>query len=273
MGSRQGEAVSFNWKWYYSASGLAIWLALILAFVVPGANRDVRTLLILMPLIIVYLLWWLFMKFAGMNPTDVQEFGIIFNSMAVSLTFLWLIAKWFARFGGAIRFLLSFVTVVIVAGLGTLSYSTEFSKEIAIFLALFIFMALTMLVAITLAGRFCGGKYRPVCFMLWLALWMLIASLIATFGFIIVGSIIMSSSPDFSVAILFFILVGSIFGLCFYVLNFPFLILGFVCPFFRERFIACLRLKPNQAVFEQADISRLNEHNPGTEMPEKGGTA
>ena len=246
--------------------GLAIWLVLIFAIVVPKANRDFRVLLILAPLVVVNFLWWLFMKFAGMNSTDSQQFGLIFQSMAMGVTVLWLIAIYFVRFGGAIRFLLSFLTVVIIAVLGTLSYSTELSNEMALFFALFIFMALTMLVAITLSRSLCRGNYRPVCFMLWLILWTLLSSLVAMFGFLIVGSIIMSSGPGFSEAILMLILAGLIFGLGLYMLNFPFMILGFANPFFRERFCACLCLKPMPVTPGLTDTERLNERssNPGT---------
>jgi hypothetical protein len=259
LGQQQGEVTSFDWKWYYSVPGLAIWLALIPAFVIPRANRNIRVLLILVPLAIVNLLWLIFMKFAGMNSTDAQEFSIIFNSMAVSVTVLWLIASLFANFRGAIRFLLSFATIVVVAGLSTLSYSTEISKETAIFLNLFLFLALTMLVAVTLSRRFCGGKYRPVRFMLWLAIWMLLVSVIATFGFIIIGSIIMSARLEFSAAMLMFTLAGLIFGLCLYMLNLPFMILGLVSCFFRERFCACIGLKPMPGVLKQVSIGQINE--------------
>ncbi len=223
--------------------GLAIWLALILALVLPKANRDVRVLLILLPLVIVNLLWWLFLRFAGMNTTDAQEFSLIFNSTAVGVTVLWLIAHYFVRFGSAVRLLLSFGMMTLIAGLNTLSYAAESSNEMALFSALFVFMALTMLAAITLSRRLCGGKYRPVRFMLWLALWTLLGSMFATFGFLIVVSMITSLGPDLSEAILMFTLAGLIFGLCLYVLNLPFMVLGFVSPFFRERFCGCLRLE------------------------------
>jgi hypothetical protein len=215
---------------------------LLLAFAVPKANRDIRVLWILVPLAIVNLLWWLFLRFAGMNPSDTQEFTLIFHSMAAGVTVLWLIANYVVRLGGALRFLLSFVTVVAVAGLGPLYYA-EFSSETVLFLALFILLALTMLAAVTLSRRLCGRKYRPVCFMLWLALWTLLGGLFATLGLLIVGSIIMSSGPDLAEAIMTLAVAGSIIGLCLYVLNLPFMILGFANAFFRERFCACLGLK------------------------------
>jgi len=229
---------------------------LIAALIVPKANRDKRALLILLPLVLVNLIWWVFMKFAKMNATDAQEFSLIFKTMAVGVAVLWLMTNYFARFKGAARFLLSFGTVIFIAGFSILSYKTEFSNETALFLALFIFMALTMLVAITISRRLCGGKYRPVSFMLWLALWTVLNSFIATFGFLIVMSIIFASGPVFSEAILMFIVAGSIFGLFLYVLNLPFMILGFAHPFFRKRFCACLGLESTPTTTGRADADR-----------------
>ena len=243
MGAQQGEAVSFNWKWYYSALRLAIWLVVIITIVVPKTNRNIRILLIFVPLAVVNILWSLFMKFARMNSTDALEFGLIFHSMAVSVTVLWLVAHSLARFKGVIRFLLSFLTVFIAACLGPLFYYTELSNETALFSALFAFMTLTMLIAYTLSRRLCKGIYRPVGFSLWLALWILICSMLAMAGFIIVGSIIFPSKPTFFEAVSILLLSGSMCSLFLYILNLPYFILGFIHPFYRERFCACLNLK------------------------------
>jgi hypothetical protein len=249
MGPMQGMAAGFDWKWHYSAGQWIIWLALIGAFVVPGANRNTRIVLILVPLAIVNVLWWLFIHSARMNSTDELQFGVIFNSVSVAVTVLWLVAHYFKNLRGSVRLLLSFATIVIVSGLGTLAYSTEFSAEMALFLALFIFIALTMLVAIALSSRFCGGKYRPVRFLLWFALWMILISFVAAAGFVVAGSIIFSSGPPSSAAaIIGLLLAGSVFGLFLYVLNLPFMILGFIHPFFRERFCSCLRLREASAI-------------------------
>jgi len=244
LGSQQGQAASFDWKWYYSAAGSLVWLALIVALLVPKANHNLHVLWILVPLAIVNLAWLAFKKLSGMPSPVASQFDAVFHSMAVGIAGLWLIANYFDRFGGFVRFLMSFGILVAVACLGVLSYPIELSNETAVLLALLVLMALTMLVAITLSQRLCGGKYRPVRFMLWLALLTLLGSSVAMLGFIVVGSIIMSGGPDLSEGILIVVLGGSTLGLCFYVLNFPFMILGFTNPFFRERFFACLRLKP-----------------------------
>jgi len=246
VGPQQGEAVSYNWKWSYSAPGFIIWSVLILALVLPKANHDPRILLIFVPLVIVNLLWLAFKEVSSMPSSSASQFDTIFHSMAVGIAVLWLVVNYFERFGGFVRFLLSFGTVVTVAGLGTLSYTTEFSNEVVLFLAFFVFLSITMLGATTTAGKLCKWKYRPLCFMLWMALWTLLGSLFATFGFFIVGTFLMSSGasgPDLLEAILMLSLVGLILGLCLYVLTLPFMILGFANPFFRERFNACLRLK------------------------------
>jgi len=242
-------------------------VVLILALAVPKANRNIHALWIFVPLLVLNLLYFAFKKISGMPSSVALQFDILFRSMLIGISVLWLLANYIVRFGGVVRFLLSFGTVVIVAGLGILSYSTEVSSQTALFLILFVFMTLTILVAITLSRRLCRGIYRPVRLMLWLALCTLIVSLVTMFVYIIVGSIIMSSQPDISVSI--YILPGLIFGLILYVLNLPFMILGFTSSFFRERFCACLNLIPVPAAPEKTDIGRINRQNPGTEINEK----
>jgi len=180
-----------------------------------------------------------------MPSSSASQFDTVFYSMAVGITVLWLVLNYFEKFGGFVRFLLSFITIVAVAALGTLSYSTEFSNEMVLFLAFFGYLTITMLGAITAAGKLCYWKYRPLNFMLWMALWTLLCSLITTFGFFIVGTAITSSGPGLDIleAIKMLSLVGLIIGLCLYVLILPFMILGFANPFFRERLKTCLQLK------------------------------
>jgi len=202
-----------------------------------------------------------------MNSSSASQFDTIFQSIAVGIAVLWLVVNYFEKFGGIVRFLLSFVVLVAVAGLGTLSYSTDFSNETVLFLALSAFQAITILGATTAAGKLCNWRYRPPRFMLWLAVWMLLGSLFAMFGFFIVGTAIMSSGPgpDILETILMLTLIGLIFGLCLYMFNLPYMILMFYSPFFRERFCACLRLKsitsteanPNTNPPTERDIQEL----------------
>jgi len=243
LGQQQSEGTIYDWKWYHPASGLAIWLALIFAFVVPKANHNLRILWILVPLVIVSLLWLAFKAVSGMPSSSESQFDTVFYSAAVGVTVLWLAAKYLDGFAGFVRFLISFGILMVVTCLGILSYSVEFSNETAIFLALFVFMVLTMLVTMTLSQKLCRGTYRPIRFMLWLALCTALTSWITMVGFVVAVSIITSSWPGFSEGIGIVVLGGLIFGAGLYVLNFPFMILSFVNPFFRERLLIGLHFK------------------------------
>ncbi len=237
-------------------------MALILAFVVPRANHNLRILWILVPLVIVNLAWLAFKRLTGMPSSSESQFDTVFHSIAVGVTVLWLAAKYLDGFAGFVRFLMSFGILMVVTCIGILSYSVEFSNETGVFLALFVFMAITMLVAMALSQRLCRGTYRPIRFMLWMALWIVLTSWITMLGFVVAVSAILSSWPGFPEGIWIVVLGGSIFGATLYVLNFPFMILSFVNPFFRERFCACLGLRPASAItgFE-ARADRPNAHD------------
>jgi hypothetical protein len=117
--------------------------------------------------------------------------------MAAGIAVLWLVVRYFDKFRGFVRFVLSFITVVTVAGLGTLAYSVN---KAALFMVFFAFLSATVLSAMTIAGL--------------------------------------------------------IIGLCLYVLNLPFILLGFANPFFRERFCACLFTKSTPRNAAQPDTSQ-----------------
>jgi hypothetical protein len=83
-------------------------------------------------------------------------------------------------------------------------------------------------------------------------------------------SIIQQITVSISSVLIMIPIVGLIFGACLYVIVFPFMILAFYNPLFRERFYACLRLKAMPVAPQQADSGRFNGQNPGTDMLEKG---
>lgn len=244
LGPKEGTAVVYNWRWYYSAPGLLLWLVLILVLVLPKSNHNRRALLIFVPLVFVNLLWLLFKKLSGMSSSDAQQFDILFQSMAIGIAVLWLIAPKFGGSNGFVRFCMSVGILAVVAGLGTLSYYTGFSGETAVCLVLLVFMSIVLLLALTVAGWLCKRRYLPVRYMLWLGLCTLFGSVAALLGFFIVLTLFIFPSQVKLVSMFFeVVVVGLAFGACLYVLNLPYMILAFYSPFFRERFFACLNLK------------------------------
>jgi hypothetical protein len=242
-GPEQGEPVYFNWKWSYSASGLAIWVALILAMAAPKANRHPRMLLILIPLVIVNLIWLALKKGSGMPSSAAFQYDTVFHSITVGLTVLWLLMHNFSRLGGFVRFVMSYGLLLAVSCLGILSYSTEASQEAIILLAVFAILSMMVLGPITVAGRLCRGMYRPLRFMLRLAVWTVVGALLTMYAYVIVMTLLSAKPVPDIMTMVMLSFAGLILGLCLYALQVPFMILGFKSSFFRERFKTYLRLE------------------------------
>lgn len=265
MKPQQSEAAIFNWKWYYSASGFVIWLVLILALIIPKSNRDLHILLIFLPIVAVNLLWMAFKKIFGFSSSDAQQLDLLLHSVVIGVAVLWLLAKQVARFRGSARLLLSLSVFAVVAGFGILPSYTGFSDEAIMLFILVIFYVFTLLLAMAVACRLCKGQYLPKRFMLWLGLWTLFGGIFALFGFITFMMLVTSSGPSALLLLEILLeasLAGLVFGLYLYILNLPFMILGFAHPFFRERFCACLSLKPRTAIVESVASS---DHIPNTQ--------
>jgi hypothetical protein len=251
LGPKEVEASVFNWKWYYTLPGYTIWLVLLAAIVLPKQNRHINVLAILVPIAVLNLLWPILVKVTSMPSSAENQYSVVFQSMLIGIAVLWLMTDYIVRFGGFTRFLLSLVIIIVTASVGILSYSASFSREIPVFLVLFVCMAFALLIAITISRWLCRKKFSPVRFMLWLALWTILLGSFATLIFFIIGNLILSSSPSRLIQQLIqVLLIGLIFGLFIYVINLPYMLLGFVNPFFRKRFYDCLRLKPAPATVD-----------------------
>lgn len=255
LGANEGEVVVYDWKVYYSALGVLPWLALIIAFVIPKDNRNFRVLFILISLIIVFIFWRLFIEMLPkMMSSDTIQFGTLFQSLVIGLTILWLIAHKLKDFSGLAKFVIALGVMMVMSFLGTLSIFTDFDYQVPLILALFAFMTSAMLFGFAVSGKFCGKQYRPITFILWLGLWLPLCCVFAMIGFIAIGMIITRSVPPTEALLLQLPIVGLFFGLFLYVVNLPFMILGFASPFYRERFCECLNLKPKAVTPEQGNI-------------------
>jgi len=251
---------------------LALWLILAATIIVIKTNRTPRILLILVPLLIVSVLWFLITQMMNFRSyADVETFNMMFNSLIAGITFLWLFAPKLGRLNPWIAFFLSFALTMVLFLVGIVSYhGFGFSRDTIVVLPMLAVLALAMLLGLVLARWRCRKHYGPVRFMLWLAIWIIVVCLASILVFYLIAFMIEQAPIPISTILFVAAIVGSVLGVCLYVINLPYMILALCNSFFRERFYACLRLKPIPAASKQASISRLNEQNPGTEMPEKG---
>ena len=272
MGQKQGAEVVYNWRWYHSMPSLALWLVLAAAMILIKKNRTPRILLILVPLLIVNILWLLLTQMMGFNSSgDVEMFNMMFNSLVAGVTFLWLFAPKLGRFNPWIAFFLAFALITMFFLLGIVSYlGFVFSREAMVILPMLTMLALAMLLGFVLAGWRCRKRFGPVRFMLWLAIWMVVVCLASMLVFYAIACMIQQAPIPISTMLFVAATVGLVLAVCLYLINLPYMILAIRSSFFRERFYACLRLKAMPATPKQTDTGRLNEQNPGTEIPEKG---
>jgi hypothetical protein len=248
---QQTEIATINWKWYYAAPEFAVWLVLIAALVLPKANRNIDALAILLPIGILSLLWAIFVKIISM-PSSIQT-SAAFQSMLIGIALLWLMGDYIGKFTGVIRFLLSVVIMVGTAIICYLSYSPVSLEDVIEFLIVFVCIVFTLLIAITLSRLPCKKTFSQKRFMRWMAFWTLFVCPMTAVFFIFVGSCIFASWPsNFVSALMEIALAGLILGLFVYAINVPFMILGFLNPFFRKRFYACLGFNTP----EITDVSR-----------------
>jgi len=251
---------------------LALWLVLAAAMIVIKENRNFRVLLILVPLLIVSVLWFLLTQMMDFRTyADVEMFNMIFNSLVAGITFLWLIAPKLYRFSPCIVFFMSFALIWIIFFVGIVSYlGIGFSKDAVVALSLLFVLALAMLLGFILTRWRCRKRYGPVRFTLSLCVWMAVVCAVSMVVFYMIAFMIQRVPVPITKILLVAAAVGSVLGICLYVINLPYMILAHSSSFFRERFYACLRIKPVPVVSKQAGIDLFNEENLSKEMPEKG---
>ncbi len=273
LGPKQGTAVVYNWKWYYRAPTLALWLVLIAVFIFIKDNRNPQALLILVPLLIVNLLWLVFKKAMGFRSADAEMFGMVFNSLVVSITVLWLFAHKLGNRNRFLTFLWAFALMAVLGLVGAISfYGLTFSQQTVGALILLAMSALVILLGFVMAGWQCRNRYSSLRFMLYLAFWTVAVCLASMLVVFLTVSIIQQTTFSISTLLIMVPIVSLIFGACLYVIVFPYMILALRSAFFRERFYACLRLKSMPPTASQADADLPGEQNPEPKTTEKSGS-
>jgi len=241
LGIKEGTATIYPWKWYYSMPAFGIWIFLALAILLFKDNRDPRVLLILIPIFIIRLLWSLFLPVLGVPTTRLVVFGMLVDALVIGLAVLWLLAYKLGNRNRFISVLLAFIVLLaatFIAVVSNQTWSLRGSREVMVVQVLEIVI---MLLVFVLAGWCCRKQYGPKRFMLWLAFWTIVISLVGMFIYFLIS---MRPSADELINQIPEVLVGSlILAITIYMLNLPFLILAFASTFYRERFYAYFRLK------------------------------
>ena len=236
---------------------------MIAAFIFIKANRNPQALLILVPLLIVNLLWLAFKKAMGFRSAEAEMFGMVFNSLVVSITVLWLFAHKLGNRNRFVTFLRAFALMAVLGLVGAISYcGLTFSQQTGGAMIILAMLASAMLLGFVLAGWQCRNRYSGLRFVLYLAFWTVTACIVTALVISSTAFIIQQIPISISKVLPMVSVVGLVLGACLYVIVFPYMILALRSAFFRERFYACLRLKSMPTTAAQADADLPGEQNP-----------
>ena len=241
-----GAPVLYRWPWYWHLPSLAPWLLLALALALPRANRNRHALLILVPLLVLGLLWGWFTKATGMPSEPQMLYSFPVEFLVVGLALLWLNADQIGRRRGLARLATSLGILLLASVVMVLSYGRTFPGARALGIPVAsVVMGLILLISLALTRWLARRRYRPVRFMIWLAVWCTLCALASTTVFvgilILVGSLEIRALHDVTLQLATPALV---LALCLYVVSLPYLLLMFTSPFFRRRFLVWLGAAP-----------------------------
>lgn len=213
------------------------WLLLALAIVLPRANRHRHALLIFIPMLVLGLLWRRVTKLTGMSSANETQFSFVVEFLAVGMALLWLNAD---RLGGCrgLTRLAAGLGILLLADLAAIvSYWGAFPGQTGMFMVFTAIVSVVLLASLALTRRLARRRYRPVRFMLWLAVWSAVGATAGAAAF--VGAMTLAnlhSIPSLLPLIIEIVVPGVVLGLCLYAVNLPYLLLMFTSPFFRRRF-------------------------------------
>lgn len=244
-GPSEGAPVLFHWPWYWHLPALAPWLLLALGLAVPRANRQRQALLILVPALVLALLWNDVTRRTGMNSASRVQFGFLGEFLAVGLALLWLNADRLGRCRRLPEFAANLGLLLLADLAVAMAYGGAFPSQSGLVIVSTIILGIVLLTALTLTRHFAHQRYQPGRFLLWLAAWTALGSIVSVGTFVQVMTLSHLHTLAHPQALLTEVLLpGLVLGLCLYAVNLPYMLLMFTSPFFRRRFRVWLGAEP-----------------------------
>jgi hypothetical protein len=243
-GPSEGPAVSFHWKWYYGPVRFTMWLLVGLAVVLVKANRDVRTLAILAPLLAVIVLWALVCAILPADSGSETVFSLVVYSVTAGITLLWLLVHKLDSLSPVVAFLAALAIMVVVAVIGIVSFDLSFDGDAQLAILMLCLLEVGMLFGFLRAARACRRSYSLRRFVTRVGSWTFLCSVGLMFVFWLFG-FLLGHGTDLG-DVFECLLAGGFVGMLIFMVNIPFIVLAFHNSFFGERLHACLRLEPAQ---------------------------
>jgi len=227
-------------KWY---SQLALLLLLVLPFFVLKENRNLKTFLIIIPLISVLVLWELLrgLIYEDFIETFYLDQTFVF-SYSIAITLLFLLGERLARINRYISFGVAMVVFAVAGFCATMISNNGFYDGAAsIYYKTYGFAALTFLLALVFSSRHCRKRYSKIRFLLFMLLYILVLQTITAF----IGLSVVWGADNVINIYLFVLILGISVGVVVYILLLPYWIVAFFSNLFTQRFRILLMLPEN----------------------------
>jgi hypothetical protein len=228
------------WKWY---AQLALLLMLVLPFLVLKENRNLKTLLIIIPLFSVLVLWQLF---SGLIYEDfIESFYIdqlFVFSYSIAITIVLLLGERLARTSRFISIGVAMVVFAAVGFCGTMISNYGFYDGAAdIYYKTYGFATLSLLLTSIFSSWHCSIRYTNIRFLFFMFLYMLVLLMIASFY----GAAIEWGIENVINNFMFYVIMGISVGVVVYILLVPYWTMAFFSNLFYQRFRNLLTLPEN----------------------------
>ena len=233
-----------HWKSHYSWPSLPLGILLAALLILPARNRRWQAWLILVPLALVATPLQALNVLLPAPSATVDSIAFFLTTLGTALAVVWLVGPWLSRRHPAAALLLGTTVMMATGALSCVSfYGMPFAGEMTPPLALHAVCVLCLLLAMTLTARSCRKDYRPGRFLLLLMMWM-VPSVAAAACVFIAPMVVIAGDPSMMLLFLLGMVVYSLIGsVMMYLVNLPFMLLAFYCPFYRQRFQDAFRLQ------------------------------
>lgn len=227
---------------------VAFWVVLILAIVALPENRNLKALMILIPVASAYIIWELGVKFVPEVTIDyLDHHQKIVVTQAVGIAILFLLGKRLANTKGIILSILALVILLSVSLLGTFSYPNNYFDDwTAPFGSKYLVSAIVLIISLYLVSKITRKKYGNIRFAL------LLLAIIIIVQFLLVGIYITIFWAPYMLTAYtsYFLVVGFGSTILFYLITLPFWILAFNNNLYNERLRSALRIPGEEKATE-----------------------
>ena len=247
FGPTNGKPVTYHFSPLYHVQGIIPWLLLPLALVALKENRTRQAAWILVPIVLLAAVYSAVMKLLPMDSGGAVQLNVMFTSIVLGFSMIWLFAERIQNRNRLVTFLLA--TLIYFGFLGVNLLSAGFGESIIAIVFLAAISISAIIFAFAIATLTSPKRFSTIRFVIMIGA-ALFASLLVIFS-----AITFIFYPPANVpagARLTEVLTASFFGsLIYYTGLLPFLVMLYANPFWRKRFEAVLGIQTKVSIESQ----------------------